>query len=249
MDTRTRWLAFHEPQPTVRLRLFCLPYAGGGATLFRGWQQQVGPGIEICPIELPGRGQRRHDPPFRRVADAVHAICMGVEPYLVGVPCAWFGHSMGAILAFEIARRLQLHRGVRVRHLFVSATRAPHRHHVDRHTYNVPDDEFIEILRGLKGTSEALLTDLDAMELMLPHVRADVELVQTYHYAAGARVRCPVRAFAGLDDAHVSREDMEQWREAVSGPFALSVIPGDHFFLTAAARDLLGVIGNDLHAC
>ncbi|HKU75298.1 MAG TPA: thioesterase II family protein [Pyrinomonadaceae bacterium] len=239
------WLPNHKPRPQSQLRLFCFPYAGGSALTYRKWQDSLPPDIEVCPVQLTGRGSRLRETPFRDHTALVLALAQGLTPYL-DKPCAFFGHSMGAIISFELARYLQQENGFEISHLFVSGRRAPQFPRTDPYTFNLPEAEFVEELRRLNGTPSEVLFHPELMNLMLPLLRADFELIETYSYVPGPPLTCPITAFGGLDDEEV-KDVLDPWREQTGGPFSLHMFPGDHFFVNTAHRQLTEVIAKKLY--
>jgi medium-chain acyl-[acyl-carrier-protein] hydrolase len=152
----SRWISRFKPQPQSRLRLFCFPYAGGGATIFRSWPDELASSVEVCAIQLPGRGARMTEKPFIRMSALVSALTDALLP-LFDKPFAFFGHSMGAWICFELARRLQREHAIEPLHLFVSGAGAPHVPSRELPLHALPEDEFIEALGGLNGTPKELL--------------------------------------------------------------------------------------------
>ncbi|HLO02130.1 MAG TPA: alpha/beta fold hydrolase [Symbiobacteriaceae bacterium] len=224
------WLAYTQPNPRAQLRLFCFPYAGGSAGIYRKWASDAPPGVEICPVQLPGRESRLMETPYKSMSDLVEATLAGLAQELVG-PFAFLGHSMGAVLSFELTRRLRQQGGPLPVHLFVSGCRAPHTISVRRPIYHLPDDEFIAGLRRLNGTPEAVLQNPELMQLVLPALRADFSAIEQYTYRAEEPLDSPITAFHGLDDIDVPTEHVEAWRELTGGRFARHSFAGDHFFI------------------
>ena len=213
--------------------------------IFRGWQERLPRTVEVCPVELRGRGRRLHEPPFTRLTTLIEATAEGLLP-LLDKPFAFFGHSMGAMISFELARLLRKEHGLMPLHLFVSGRRAPHVPESDPPTYNLPDAEFLKELRRLNGTPQEVLEHTELIELMMPLLRADFEVVQTYHYAPGPPLDCPITAFGGLQDVEVRREYLDGWHNYTTVAFTLRMMPGDHFFLHTAQRLLLQILAQEL---
>ena len=225
-----RWIPFRKPDPQSRLRLFCFPYAGAGALIFHKWSDALPRDIEVCPIQLPGRGTRLTEPPFTKLPGLVEALARVLVP-LLDKPFAFFGHSLGALIGFELARQIRRQHGLHPVRLFVSAGRAPQIPHRAPPIHTLPDNEFLAELRRLNGTPRELLDHEELMEVMLPIVRADFALYETYLYSAEPPLTCPISAFGGLQDRKVSASDLEAWRSQTSASFSLRMFPGDHFFL------------------
>ncbi len=235
-----RWLVYRTANSSARLRLFCFPYAGGSAVVFRNWQRSLPASIEVCPVQLPGRGGRTMEPPFTSLNDMVAAVAEGLRPFL-DKPFAFFGHSMGSILSFELARYLRKHYSLQPRHLFLSGRRAPQLPDADPPTYGLPDAEFLEELRRLNGTPQEVLDHPELMALMMPVLRADFAVCQTYEYVPGTPLDSGITVFGGLEDK-AERADLESWREHTTSQFATLMFPGDHFFLHKAEPQMLEVM-------
>jgi medium-chain acyl-[acyl-carrier-protein] hydrolase len=186
------------------------------------------------------------EPPFVSLPPLVGAVAEAMPPLLDG-PFAFFGHSMGAIIAFELARYLRRAYGREPHALFASGRRAPHVPDTDPDTYDLPHDEFIEELRRIDGTPTEVLEHAELMELMIPLLRADFQLVQTYEYIEGDPLQCPIFAYGGLQDGEETRELMSRWKEQTISRFKLHMLPGDHFFLRSSQTLLLEMLARDLY--
>jgi surfactin synthase thioesterase subunit len=239
------WVLLPRSSESARLRLFCFPYAGAGASAYRAWDNSLGAEVAVCPIQLPGRGTRLSEPPCTRLSRLVDALTDALLPQL-GMPFALFGHSMGALIGFELARELRRRRGIEPVHLFVSAHRAPQLAPRESPIHQLPADAFVARLRRLNGTPPEVLDNAELMELALPILRADFELCETHVFRAAERLRCPISAFGGLNDSDVSPEDLAAWRSQTDGPFSLRMFTGDHFFLGDSSAPLLRAVAQDL---
>jgi medium-chain acyl-[acyl-carrier-protein] hydrolase len=241
MLTTSNWISVPKQSRQPSRRLFCFPYAGGAASIYRAWPNKLPPDIEVFPVQLPGRGNRMGEQPFKRIEPLVAAAADALSPYLEG-SFAFFGHSMGAIISFELARLLRREHRPTPAHLFLSGRSAPHKLRKGSVTYNLPEPEFIEELRRLKGTPQEVLEHPELMDMLSPILRADFEICETYGYVPEPPLECPITAFAGLLDQDVSREQIEGWREYTSSSFTLRMFPGDHFFLHDSAPQMLQLI-------
>jgi len=239
------WIAFRKPNPQARLRLFCFPYAGTGALIFRTWPDGLPAEVEVCPVEFPGRGTRLMETPFTQLSPLVEALAQALVPVL-DKPFAFFGHSLGALVGFELARQLRRQSGVQPVRLFVSADRAPQIPHRDRPIHALPEGEFLVELRRLNGSPGKVLEDMELMQIMLPILRADFAVYETYVYATEPPLDCPISVFGGLQDHRVSRGDLEAWCDQTSASFSLQMFPGDHFFLNTTPSLLLKALSQVL---
>ncbi|HEY7557685.1 MAG TPA: thioesterase domain-containing protein [Candidatus Binatia bacterium] len=240
----SRWFIRTVPNPRARLRLFCLPYAGGGASVFRSWSNVLPDYLEVCAVQLPGRENRVREQPFWHISGVIDILTELIRPYL-NLPFAIFGHSVGAILAFELARQIRKVYRLTPTHLFVSAHIAPHLSSPEA-LHRLPDASFIEELRMYGGIPEVLLKEEELMRLLLPSIRADFAINETYVYSDGEPLECPISAFGGLHDPKVSSDYLTPWREHTCGPFSQHILPGNHFFLQSSKELLLKTIVDDL---
>ncbi|MEM7591927.1 MAG: thioesterase II family protein [Cyanobacteria bacterium P01_A01_bin.83] len=227
------WTICPKPNTKAQLRLFCFHYAGGGAASFRNWSDNLPSSVEIHLVELPGRGSRLAEKAFVSLNPLVEAIADGLYP-LLDRPFTFFGHSMGGLICFELARLLRQKYSLNPIHLFVSAHRAPQLPDPNPPIYNLPNPEFLDELRDLEGTPEAILENTELMQLLLPTLRADFTVVDTYNYTAQSPLDCSITAFGGLQDREVSYEELKAWQEQTKESFSLQMLPGNHFFIHSA---------------
>lgn len=242
---RTRWLAGQDMDTPASVRLFCLPYAGGGAAAYRGWTAASPPGLHICPLELPGRGRRINEAPFTRLRPLVRALTDALEDVL-DRPFALFGHSMGALIAFELARALRARGLPQPVHLFVSGGASPDVPRTRPELHAATDEEVRSELRLLNGTPGELLDNAELMELMLPTLRADFSVLETYEYRDEPPLAVPITVLGGTADPTVRLPSLHGWRRQTSEGSRLLLYPGDHFFLHTSTDALLTDIGNTL---
>lgn len=229
----------------ANLRLFCFPYAGGSSQIFRSWSDCLPPSIEVCPVELPGRGSRFREAAFTKLSMLVEAIAPNLLPSL-DKPFAFFGHSMGAVISFELTRYLRRNYDLAPVHLFVSAHRAPQIPDPDPPIHALPEAEFIQELRDLNGTPQTVLANRELMQLMLPTLRADFQAIETYVYTKEPPFECPIAAFGGLQDDSVTFDELDAWRHHTRAAFSLQMLPGDHFFIQSGSAMLLRFLCQDL---
>jgi medium-chain acyl-[acyl-carrier-protein] hydrolase len=202
--------------------------------------------VEVCPVYLPGRGPRLLELPFKRLSLMVEALTPALRPHL-DEPFVFFGHSMGALIAFETARELRRIYGFEPVHLFISGSDPAQLPRNSRPTYDLPDDEFVKELERLNGTPRAVLEDSELLQLMMGQVRADFEVVETYRYTNEPPLSCGISVFGGHEDCETNHQRLARWREQTTGSFSISMLPGDHFFLHTAESLLFRLLSQRLH--
>jgi medium-chain acyl-[acyl-carrier-protein] hydrolase len=239
------WLARLNRNPQASLRLFGFPYSGASASMYYRWVNQLPASIDVCPVELPGRGNRLLEPPFTRIGPLVRAAAQALLPHL-DRPFAFFGHSMGALVSFELARHLRRMHGLIPVRVFVSGHAAPHLPDREPPLHTLPEPEFVEKLRALDGTPVEVLEHAELRELILPILRADFAVCETYTYEPGDPLDCPISAFGGLQDPHVTRDDLDAWREHTRVSFSSQMFAGNHFFINTAQPLVLRSVARDL---
>jgi len=244
-STNTPWLILAQPNPAASMRLFCFPYAGGSPLIFSDWPADLPPDVEVGLIQLPGRGMRLSQPPFTKVEPLIESLLPALHPFL-DKPFAFFGHSMGGLISFELARALGRKFDLQPEVLFVSGRQAPPLRDRTTVTYDLPEPQFVAELRHLNGTPPEVLDHPELMKLLVPLLRADFELCQTYVYQAGPPLSCPISVFGGVEDREVNQEELAGWRRYTTGAFSLRMLPGDHFFIRSARSQLLRLISQDL---
>ncbi|HKS46089.1 MAG TPA: alpha/beta fold hydrolase [Amycolatopsis sp.] len=239
------WLrSFHEA-PESRTRLLCLPHAGGSASFYLPVSAALSPRIEVLAAQYPGRQDRRSEPAvgtIAELADRVHEVVSELDDR----PLAIFGHSMGAILGFELARRLEAD-GRPAAVLFASGRRGPRTHRCEL-VHQRDDDGLVAELKNLSGTDAALLDDEELLRMILPAVRNDYRAIETYERPPGAPLSTPIVALIGDDDPKSSVNEAKAWAEETTGDFSLRVLPGGHFYLASQQRAVLETITERVRA-
>ncbi len=239
------WIKCLNPNPNAVFRLFCFPYAGGGASIFRTWSNSLPSNIEVCAIQPPGREGRLRESPFTHISPLVQTITQVIRPYL-NVPFAFFGHSMGALVCFELARQLRVQQEVCPVHLFVSARRAPQLPDRNPLMHTLPEKEFLSELRCYNGTNEKVLENSELMEILLPTLRADFSICGTYTFLSEPPLNCSISAFGGIEDSIETSDLINRWEEQTCSSFSLFMLPGNHFFLHFSQQRLLEIISRQL---
>jgi medium-chain acyl-[acyl-carrier-protein] hydrolase len=242
IDPVSTWIVRPNPNEHADLRLFCVPHVGGSAMIFRTWPQDLPDYVEVCAIELPGRGRRIKEAPFSCLRSLVDALADSILPYL-DRPCALFGHSFGALVCFELARELR-NRLVPIPVLLcVSGAKAPQFLVDGSSIHMLPDPRLIDKVRRLGGTPEAVLENEELVSALLPALRADFEALETYVYSDATPLRCPILGLGGAADHRVDRDSLRAWAEHTIAGFKLEMFPGDHFFIHQAQPQILQTLG------
>jgi len=239
------WVFCPKPDPQAQFRLFCFPFSGGGAAVFRAWADLLPANVELCAVRLPGRETRFRETPFNRLASLVAAAAEGLSPYM-DKPFAFFGHSLGALISYALAQYLRQQQAVQPYHLFVSGHRAPHRPPLHPPVHQADETTFLNRLRRLGGTSPKFFEMPELIEMMLPMLRADFAIWETYRHEAQAPLTYPITAFGSEQDSEAKTADMEAWREHTVGTFSLHMFPGGHFYWQDRLPQLLTLVSRDL---
>lgn len=241
------WFVRPAPQPDGRCRLFCFPYAGVGPAMFRPWSALLPGEIDLWAVQPPGREARFREQPLANIDEMVDSVVAAMEPHL-DRPFALFGHSMGACVAFEVARTLA-DRGAAPARLFVSGRRAPGAVSNEPDMHLLPDDAFVaEIRRRYDGVPDAIMEHPELLQLLLPALRADIAALERHTHRAGPLLNCPITALGGTRDPVVPVDELARWRAASNGEFTLRLFAGDHFYLQTARDALLQTIVATLRA-
>jgi surfactin synthase thioesterase subunit len=239
----TPWVRGFHGTPGAAHRLVCFPYAGGTAKYFLPYARSLSTRSEVLAVQYPGRQERRHEPPINDLDELTRRVADALLP-LTDRPVTFFGHSMGAALAFEVARALE-NKGVVLSGLFVSGRRAPSRHRVER-THLLDDQLLLGSVRALAGAN-ARLPGFDAfVRNALPLIRADYRAAETYRYVPGPALACPVVALTGDADPLTSVDEVESWRAHTTGRFDLRVFTGGHFFLDEHRAGVVDMLSEHL---
>lgn len=224
-----------------RIRLFCFPNAGGGATSYRRWPAALSDYAELFAIQPPGREERLGEQPFTELEPLLAELIPCLLPYLDG-PFGFFGHSMGALICAEAARLLQAQYARTPSHLFVSGSHALHLVQDRSKRYLLSDEELIDDLRQLNGTPEELLRHPEMLRLLLPLLRADCSILGRYTYQPGPRLTCPITVLAGDADPLVNADGLRAWQDLTIGAVDVQIFSGGHFYLHTAQAELLELI-------
>ncbi len=238
------WLVNASPQPRA-FRMYCFCYAGGNALGFLEWQGRIDANIEICAFQLPGRGARFHEAPMTKFDELIVALAEVMQKQ-GNMPFAFFGHSLGGLVAFELARYLSRKGLPTPRHLVLSGCHAPRYRSTPEALHLLDDGALLEKLRELNGTPTEILEHAELMKMLLPTIRADMALVHDYVYRTGPPLAIPVTVFAGRDDDHDGPEQCAGWGEETSAGCAVQWFAGDHFFINSANEEVLACLNRTL---
>jgi pyochelin biosynthesis protein PchC len=238
------WINRFHPAPEGTPRLVCFPHAGGSSSFYHPVSQALHPDVDVLALQYPGRQDRRLEEPVRDIHALADLVTAALRPWSSG-PLAFFGHSMGAILAYEVALRLQQENGTGPDVLFASGRRAPSTTRVEG-VHKRDDDGVVRELKKLAGTEAALLADEELMRMILPAIRADYEAIETYAPRPGPRLTCPVTVLVGDNDPQVTLAEAQTWQDHTTGPFDMKTFTGGHFYLTAHQREVIALIRDRL---
>ena len=233
----------YRPKSNATFRLFCLPYAGGSGAIFRDWPALLSNDIDVCPLELPGRGSRIAEPVAGSMAEIVAELSATIDEFS-NLPYFLFGYSMGGLLAFELAHWRRTWKLRNPDRLIIGATAAPDASPLERDLHKLSDNDLLEELRQYNGTPEAILQNKELMQLVMPAIRADFALVEKYRPEKRATLSIPVDVILGTADAYIERGRAEAWAETTSAHCQLHYLDGDHFFIHSAQEALLSIVQN-----
>jgi surfactin synthase thioesterase subunit len=241
---QNRWFV-RAANPSRRVRLFCFPYAGGSAASFAGWQAKVDGTIDVCALQLPGRASRFGDAPYRSMPELVR----GIAKIVLGqddLPFAFFGHSLGALIAFEVASYCHVHGLPTPKRLFVSGCDAPQARRRLRELHLCSDAELIAALEDFSGTPPEVLRDRDLMAVLLPTLRADFFLAETYQYQARPPLNIPISVLAGRLDKYAASDVAKEWRRETTHACDVRWFAGGHFFINQERAAILEYLSSEL---
>lgn len=245
MSSSDSWFVIPRPKPLAQVRLFCFPHAGGSVPTFHSWIPDLPEEIELCVIQLPGRGARFRERPYVQMADLIEKLAELILPKL-DKTYSFFGHSLGALISFELARNLRDTTEEQPSTLFVSSCKGPNLLPENPGIHDLPDKSFIAEIERYKGTPAAVLDNQELLTLMLPILRADFALIDSYRYVDDLPLSCPIVAIGGRDDELIDLKSLSEWQNQTTGRFTLNLLPGDHFYINNSRQSLLEVLRDSL---
>ncbi len=239
-DDRNRWLIPIRQSGGV-CRLLCIPYAGGASHIFYKWKTLLDDTIDAYSVQLPGRGKRLQEAAVTNLGEVVMPLAIALEP-LLDKPLAIFGHSMGGLIAFELARQCRHLYGVLPIQLFLSGCRGPKQIGLDQAYSQLDDSAFLHAVNRYGSIPNEVFANADLQRIVLPALRADYSIIESYQYREDAPLDCPVAVFGGLQDTHVSTADLDAWEEQTTKAFQRHLMRGGHFFLRDSEVELLAIL-------
>ncbi len=243
------WFSVPRPQPDAEFTLYCFPYAGSGASCYFQWARAFeAHGVEVRSIQLPARENRLRDAPLASI-DAIVAALVGLLDNGNSRPFGFFGHSMGATVAFELALARQRDPGCGPQFLVASGASAPQLTHTDDPLHGLDDQRFIQaVSERYGGIPAAVFENEELLSLVLPALRADMQAVETYEFARGQSLKCPLYVYGGTEDVRVSEADIDAWQEVNPPRFTKQLFSGDHFFINDHRELLVELITDAFRA-
>ena len=242
----TSWLIIPKPIPDARTRLFVFPYAGGSPAAFWKWPVYLPDSVEVMLFQFPGKGKRLGESPIVELPVLIHEIVNEMSLYF-DKKFIFFGHSLGALFAFETIRALRK-REILPLHFFVSSGLAPNLPNPRKKIHLLPDEEFIKEIRDLNGLPQELFQYPDLVEILLNSLRADFSMLCDYEYSPELSLECPISVYGGVDDPLVDNKHLSAWQNLTTASFSLKLFKGGHFYFNEDERLFFDTLGHDLDA-
>jgi len=242
MSTQNPWIIRQRPNPDASLRLFCFTHAGGAAVLFRDWHAAMPPHVEVCAVESPGHMSRRREPLIRSMDALVAATVEAIDP-LLDRPFAFFGYSLGALVAFHVARAARARKALQPQQLMVAASKAPHLPREQSPLSQQPQATFLSELERRYGPIDPIIkSEPELLELLLTITRADLEVLDSHTCPPQSPLSCPIFVFGGKQDGTLDASGLEAWGQHSTAATSVQWLTGGHFFIRNAGKELLGLV-------
>lgn len=229
----------------MKLRLYCIPYAGGSATVFYKFRRFIDKDIEICPIELAGRGRRIKEPLYENLDEAANDIYQYVKDKIDGTPFAIFGHSLGGLLSYIVSIKLQ-QENIKPEHLFISACRAPDFLNKGIALHTLPDEEFMHEILVMGGTDKTVFDNPELSKFFIKILKSDFRIIENFRYnGEGEKVKTDLTVFCGNEDK-IPQSEIIAWQQFASSKFSSYIFSGDHFFINSVTDEICKVLNREL---
>ncbi|MEM1171409.1 MAG: alpha/beta fold hydrolase, partial [Cyanobacteria bacterium P01_H01_bin.35] len=244
-EQTNNWIAYHKPKPNASIRLICFHPWGASASMFQQWSYRLSSNIEVLPVQLPGRQRRINEEPFTDFVALIQTLADALHPYL-DKPCAFFGHSMGALIAFELAHILEAEYDVKLQHLFLGATMPPSDFSFLQKISSLSEEEKLNYLLELAEIPENILGDRSLWQELIKVFNADLRLLESYNYSERKQLNCPIYGLGGIDDPAVQEKNILDWSQYTKSTFKIKMIPGKHMFLQDSQKLILDIIDREI---
>lgn len=240
------WFIPFKQDKNSHIKLFCFHYGGGSASAYREWAKDLIDNVDLIAIQLPGRESRFGEPLLNNVSLVVSELYKHFDSS-IGKPFVFFGHSIGALIAFEFTRLLRKYGVPQPKHLIVSGTKAPQVPLKRPLIHNLPNQKLTEEIRKYNGIPNDILENQELMSIFLPIIRSDFSISETYQYTKEEPLKCPITAIGGLNDNSFNSEDLIEWKEQTNSSFEYHFLPGDHFFIRSSYQEVITIINKTLY--
>jgi surfactin synthase thioesterase subunit len=239
-DTK-KWIANKPIRSEAKLRVLAFPCACAGASFFRTWMPQFPTEVDFLPIQLPGRETRFTEKRYEAMSELIPDLVQGLRP-LLDKPYIFFGHSLGALITYNLTRALQEAGVPGPQHIYVAAYRAPHMPNPNPQLHYLSDSAFLQALMEYRGMPEEVRKNAEILKLLAPIAKADFKLHETYLHQPGKQLDCPITVLGGSEDPFVSQVALQGWAELTTAKFCLEMYPGGHNFITEHVSTLIGTM-------
>ena len=241
----TPWIQYQKTSDDPSMRIFCFPYAGGSALFYARWFRYLDENAEVFPIQLPGRESRIDEPLLRVMSVVINKIVEEISPYMTE-NTAFLGHSMGSMIAYEVARTLSERNMPMPKHIFLSGAVPPDMIGECEKIHMLSDEQFCEKLKGYESITSELMKYPEFFKFFLPVIKADFELIETYRFDKKWKMPCPVTVFSGTEDPYVPENALAQWGRFCEQEPQIITYSGNHFFLKEHTAEICRVITDSM---